>query len=454
MQSRQKARLQQPQQQQLPAQVNGLGAVSEERDLCGNVSDSSSRSGSRLSQNTFHDHPSVSNTFRLAGRKNIKRSISSSPKLISSKDDVEPKSESLKSVRIINSHVHGSRSRSPIVSDVGTGSGKNMQPVECRVPSSREKVRPLSAGSRALSDSFHIDLFSAQDQQQAPLVASSVSADRLSTLGQNDEMIENSELSKSSEEKSLQNPIDTNLVTVTDSTISSSNDVVSESVPVDSDSNSINSILSVSDNVNLTDKSSNGTTEDGQSLTSSIDKDNVNLTDKSNGTTEDSQSLTPWIDKDREEQVTNILESETTSGHLKDSLDPSTITDENRPVDLSERRHSRSIEVTQLPKGVEFHDSDDSDEDDVRQKLAKAEEKEKREKEEDELGRSDLAEGRFLKFDVTIGRGSFKAVFKGLDTETGVHVAWCELQVSRVTFDQFFLVTESLITVIILFHIV
>ena len=37
--------------------------------------------------------------------------------------------------------------------------------------------------------------------------------------------------------------------------------------------------------------------------------------------------------------------------------------------------------------------------------------------------------GRFLKFDVEIGRGSFKTVYKGLDTETGVAVAWCELQV-------------------------
>ncbi len=38
--------------------------------------------------------------------------------------------------------------------------------------------------------------------------------------------------------------------------------------------------------------------------------------------------------------------------------------------------------------------------------------------------------GRFLKFDIEIGRGSFKTVFRGLDTETGVQVAWCELQVS------------------------
>lgn len=37
--------------------------------------------------------------------------------------------------------------------------------------------------------------------------------------------------------------------------------------------------------------------------------------------------------------------------------------------------------------------------------------------------------GRFLKFAEEIGRGSFKTVYKGLDTETGVAVAWCELQV-------------------------
>lgn len=41
-------------------------------------------------------------------------------------------------------------------------------------------------------------------------------------------------------------------------------------------------------------------------------------------------------------------------------------------------------------------------------------------------------DGRFLKFDIEIGRGSFKTVYKGLDTETTVEVAWCELQVSLI----------------------
>ncbi|KAG5838478.1 hypothetical protein ANANG_G00224110 [Anguilla anguilla] len=48
--------------------------------------------------------------------------------------------------------------------------------------------------------------------------------------------------------------------------------------------------------------------------------------------------------------------------------------------------------------------------------------------------------GRFLKFDIELGRGSFKTVYKGLDTETWVEVAWCELQdrkLSRVERQRF-----------------
>lgn len=38
--------------------------------------------------------------------------------------------------------------------------------------------------------------------------------------------------------------------------------------------------------------------------------------------------------------------------------------------------------------------------------------------------------GRFFKYDKEVGRGSFKTVYRGLDTLTGVPVAWCELLVS------------------------
>ena len=47
--------------------------------------------------------------------------------------------------------------------------------------------------------------------------------------------------------------------------------------------------------------------------------------------------------------------------------------------------------------------------------------------------------GRFLKFADEIGSGSFKRVYRGLDTETGVAVAWCELLVKcRCFFDPVF----------------
>lgn len=42
-------------------------------------------------------------------------------------------------------------------------------------------------------------------------------------------------------------------------------------------------------------------------------------------------------------------------------------------------------------------------------------------------------DGRYLKFNIEIGRGSFKTVYKGLDTETTVEVAWCELQVGSIS---------------------
>lgn len=35
-------------------------------------------------------------------------------------------------------------------------------------------------------------------------------------------------------------------------------------------------------------------------------------------------------------------------------------------------------------------------------------------------------DGWFLKFDIEVGRGLFKIVYKGLDIEIGVVVVWCE----------------------------
>lgn len=59
---------------------------------------------------------------------------------------------------------------------------------------------------------------------------------------------------------------------------------------------------------------------------------------------------------------------------------------------------------------------------------------ETKEKDEAEKAQATSPDGRFLKFFEEVGRGSFKTVYKGLDTSTGVSVAWCELQVSFISF--------------------
>lgn len=55
------------------------------------------------------------------------------------------------------------------------------------------------------------------------------------------------------------------------------------------------------------------------------------------------------------------------------------------------------------------------------------------EEEEETQAVASSPDGRFLKFSSEIGRGSFKNVYKGLDTETTLEVAWCELQTHRLS---------------------
>lgn len=76
---------------------------------------------------------------------------------------------------------------------------------------------------------------------------------------------------------------------------------------------------------------------------------------------------------------------------------------------------------------VEVQPEDDGGEEDKSSAKARAEAEQREEAETKAVGTS--PDGRFLKFDIEIGRGSFKTVYKGLDTETTVEVAWCELQV-------------------------
>ena len=52
------------------------------------------------------------------------------------------------------------------------------------------------------------------------------------------------------------------------------------------------------------------------------------------------------------------------------------------------------------------------------------------EEEEEEKTLETSPDGKYYKVNQEIGRGSFKTVYRGLDANTGVAVAWCELMVS------------------------
>lgn len=122
-------------------------------------------------------------------------------------------------------------------------------------------------------------------------------------------------------------------------------------------------------------------------------------------------------------------------------------------LDVTDKTVCKQLDVTLHPKDTQEKGKDEK-EADPGSVSSLVEEKDKETEEEKELARAraeqreaekrvqeDIEEaetkavgtspdGRFLKFDIEIGRGSFKTVYKGLDTETTVEVAWCELQVS------------------------
>lgn len=91
-------------------------------------------------------------------------------------------------------------------------------------------------------------------------------------------------------------------------------------------------------------------------------------------------------------------------------------------------------ESTAEVKANQEEDGEEEDKDSAKAR-AEAEQREIEKKVQDDIEEAETKavgtspDGRFLKFDIEIGRGSFKTVYKGLDTETTVEVAWCELQV-------------------------
>jgi len=108
---------------------------------------------------------------------------------------------------------------------------------------------------------------------------------------------------------------------------------------------------------------------------------------------------------------------------------PEASTMETVKVEAVEEDKGRSEGKMTVDKAAAKVAEDEESEDRARKK--KQEEEEEEEEGQDAIDTS--KDGRFLKFAEEIGRGSFKTVYRGLDTENGVAVAWCELQEKKLT---------------------
>ncbi|XP_067268660.1 serine/threonine-protein kinase WNK4 isoform X2 [Pseudorasbora parva] len=135
----------------------------------------------------------------------------------------------------------------------------------------------------------------------------------------------------------------------------------------------------------------------------------------------------------------NILSENTNEEKKADSSPPLSPVSISPPETQDSDPRPADSWAAEEPSAQEADASSDSDDESTQKKLvlSRAQFESKREQEEkDEVETKAVAtspDGRFLKFNIEIGRGSFKTVYKGLDTETTVEVAWCELQTRRLT---------------------
>ncbi|CAL8265875.1 unnamed protein product, partial [Gadus morhua 'NCC'] len=84
------------------------------------------------------------------------------------------------------------------------------------------------------------------------------------------------------------------------------------------------------------------------------------------------------------------------------------------------------------PGALSAADLDSSTDSEGEERVRRREERE----EEETRAVASSPDGRYLKFCVELGRGSFKTVNRGLDTVTTMEVAWCELQTSRLSTEE------------------
>ncbi|KAK9297698.1 hypothetical protein QLX08_008739 [Tetragonisca angustula] len=113
------------------------------------------------------------------------------------------------------------------------------------------------------------------------------------------------------------------------------------------------------------------------------------------------------VKEEKEEMAKEVVQEETVEGFIGPLLDENFKADEK----LTQKTMAME-EVRNLLMKVKVQTVEDDDD------------------EEKAIGIS--PDGRFLKFEEEIGRGSFKTVYRGLDTQTGVAVAWCELQEKKL----------------------
>ncbi|CAL9695257.1 unnamed protein product [Knipowitschia caucasica] len=128
-------------------------------------------------------------------------------------------------------------------------------------------------------------------------------------------------------------------------------------------------------------------------------------------------------------EVAPLQEGPANVGNICDGEEPIT-------VQSSPCRRTELSSHTEPESGAEVKAQIEEDEEnkDSAKARAEAEQREAEKKVQEDIEEAETKavgtspDGRFLKFDIEIGRGSFKTVYKGLDTETTVEVAWCELQ--------------------------
>lgn len=153
---------------------------------------------------------------------------------------------------------------------------------------------------------------------------------------------------------------------------------------------------------------------------------------------EPSESIAP-LTKTLSWSADNIVSESTTEEKKTDSTPPLSPDSSSPPATQDSDSDPQPAETwtEDEPDGARRVDtSSESDDESAQKKLDLSRtlfESKRKQEEKDEVETQAVAtspDGRFLKFNIEIGRGSFKTVYKGLDTETTVEVAWCELQVN------------------------